>query len=89
MNSLIYKFAINFILFTSFLIIASSIIIYFEAKVIEKDTYRFSHFLKRDSKILKIHTKKWIVASENLGNSHNEAFMSLVVDNGKFCFFLF
>ena len=78
MNSSIYKLAIKFILFTSFLVIASSIIIYFQANIIENNKYGFSHFLKREKKIFKIntHTKKWIVASENLGNSHNEGFMS-------------
>lgn len=54
----------------------------------EKDKYGFIHFLQRESKILKIntHNKKWIVASENYENNHNEAYMSLVVDNGKFSF---
>ena len=89
-NSSIYRFGIK-LSFISFLVIASSIIIYLQTNIIEKDKYLLTHFLQVESKILKInnHTKKWIVASlksENLETSYNKAFISLVMNNGKSIF---
>lgn len=55
--------------------------------MIEKDKYDFTHILQGESKKLKINAKKWIVASlksARLENSHNQAFISLIADNGNF-----
>ena len=54
--------------------------------MIEKDKNDFTHILQGVSKKLKINAKKWIVVSlksARLENNNNQAFISLIADNGN------
>lgn len=69
-------------------VIVICIIIYIQTYMIEKYKYDFTHILQGESKKLKINAKEWIVASLKSASSNNQAFISLIADNGNFLVYL-
>ena len=51
--------------------------------MIEKNKYDYNHILQGESKKLKINAKELILASLKSASSNNQAFISLIADNGN------